>query len=161
MLRWSVNRDGKALNSPQSLTLRVSALDSTDLGFQSLCCRIICIHVEKVWRSRTCFQTEKNESGNYHQPKSESWKEWDDRDHQRPPYTSANSLTATKQKWGRAQSPTEKVSAFESEYWGFKSLCSRKIQFLGQRMVEDPNRGSQMKKIPPHQFLLLQQTKLD
>ena len=74
------NRNGKALNSPQSLTFRASTFDSTylgfhstDLGFESLCGRSICILVKKVGRSKMCFYTDKKESRNYHHSKRKRW----------------------------------------------------------------------------------------
>ena len=37
VFRWSINRIGKPLNSPQSLRIKESDFHSEDWGFESLC----------------------------------------------------------------------------------------------------------------------------
>ena len=37
MFRWSINRMGKPLNSPQNQTIKESDFHSEDWGFESLC----------------------------------------------------------------------------------------------------------------------------
>ena len=151
----SVNRDGKTLNNSHSLTLSASAFDSTDLGFESLCGPSMCIHEESLTIQKVLLNGNKE-------------------------VTKLSSLRGRKMVRVRRQRASRATLHFswfidcnETEIGKSSKpkgclLSSRKIEGSNSSavvkfnlLVQDPNRGSQMKKIQPHQFDLLQPNKLD
>ena len=91
------------------------------------------IIVEKKLKILNVLLNGRNEVRKPSSLKGRKMVEWDDRAHRGPLYTPVNSLTVTKQNWKSLHSPTEKVSASESEERRFKSRCGRKFQFPGRR----------------------------
>ena len=152
------NRNGKDLNKPHSLMDKASDFESEDWGFVSLCGRNFWIHCrEEVEDPKRA-------------PKRKKW--------------SQETIITQRTKDGKSETTEHIEGHFTLQliHWlkrnrTWKVLkAQRKGCLLPNRkiggsnpsvvvnfnfLVEDPNHGSQMKKIQPHQFDLIQLNKLD
>ena len=152
----------------------MSASESEDRMFKSLCGR----KLQFLGRgSQSWFTNEKHPATSVW-PDSTKKLDWSSRDinfeqrkrlthrddskHCVPFYSSPKSLIGKKNRNGkdlnRPHSLTDKASDFESEDWGFQSLCGRNFWIHCRKEVKDPKRSPKRKKWS-QEIIITQRTK--
>ena len=146
------------LNRPHSLTDKASDFESEDWGFEPLCGRNFWIHCRKEVedpkrapkrkkRSQKTIITQRTKYGS----KSETT------DNIEGQFTLQLIQWLSRNRTGVLKAQRKRCLLPNRKNGGSNPSVVVNFNFL----VEDPNRGSQMKEIQPHQFDLIQLNKLD